>query len=136
MRAAAAVVGILLFSGCGGGPREAINVSGPGPTSVAQAFDCVGRQLDDMGYVRVTSNADAGVIEAERRNDEPWWRNILGIHDTTDRIVASVSRSQPVTLQVSAATLVEQGGDRAMAAPADRVRDDSRLLLASCAPGA
>lgn len=128
MRMIAAVPVIVLLSGCAAATPLGNQVVEPSSSSAQQTITCATEQVRELGYTVLNSNP-MGTLRAERRNDEPWWLNMIGINDTYDVIDVNFAGGQ---LRVSAFSQVIRGSDRDPAAPSEQALLDANAVADEC----
>ena len=132
MRKTVAVAAVLLVSGCAGGARAPVRVSGSAPGAAGQALDCASNQLEGMGYTSAPISRTATSVTGVRRNDPPWYLKTIGYRETADQITATANGGQLTVTAVSTDPGAE--GTAASGATASTRRDAERLLGA-CSRG-
>lgn len=133
MRVRVAALLLVPLAGCGG-PRAPLQISAPIASANAQAMQCVERRLENMGYRQVSRDPQSGTIVASQINERPFYLRWIGVRDTEDRLIVSVSGER---IQVTAASSNPDApgtgtADRAAGAASADTRRDAERLLEAC----
>ena len=128
MRTLSLVIGATTLAACAGSdlPNQ---FSGPAAGGGGTVLNCVSERLAGLGYQPMGGSATAGAVRLERENDEPFWRNMIGINDSVDVLDASTQGSQ---LQVTAYSQILRGDERLSAPPSAQARQEAQDVLDAC----
>ena len=130
MRKWSVVLVPVVLSACGS--RAPMDFSGPAPAPVTATFDCVNREINQMGYTVTTAERDSGLLRAERRNQADIGSRIMGGKDTFDEITVSIIRGEPNTMRITASSSTVEARERIPGDPSRQAQRDARQLLATC----
>lgn len=128
MRAMLAAGFAFMLMGCAGPVGQPVELTVPAPAPVNETTACINEELEDMAY-EITSNAQSGVIQALRVNEQPWWLKLIGYRDHVDQITATITNDQ---LRVIATSSDPTATAAATTGASEAAERDARRIVNEC----